>query len=562
MNCPFSTRLSISKKIALVMSAIVLVILTLSVVSSYALSSTVSTFSSLIDNESAMLHHCHVAKITLLRIRREEKDALYNDDATLIKSIEHLSTVMGEEGRMISDIAAGTQDPVLIDTVNMLTKSAEDYQRQFRVAVTVPVGQERMRAAIPMRKAVNEAEKQLDALLEQVDHRIKSVKENTLRHADQMQTIVMVAGLLIVIMVVFFAALLTLSIVRPLHKLQDRMITLAKGAFEEEVPFLTRCDEIGAMAKAVAVFKDNGLETEKLRANQEQSKKRAEEEAQKLLFAQTEKFENSVSSIVKAISAASMNRQSTATSMSTTAEETSRQAVLVATAAEQASVNVETVASAAEELSSSIGEISRQVAQSSTVSQSAVEKAVKTDKLVHGLAEAAQHIGEVVGLINQIASQTNLLALNATIEAARAGEAGKGFAVVASEVKNLANQTGKATDEISAQIAAVQTATQEAVNAIQEIGSIIRQNNEIASTIAAAVEEQGVATKEIAGNVQQASAGTAEVSTNINGVTHAAAQTGTAASMVMGVANELAQQSEILRLEVDSFIAGVRTQKT
>jgi methyl-accepting chemotaxis protein len=552
--------ITISRKIALLMSAIVLVIVVLSLVAGYALSSTVSIFSALIDNETAMMQHANVAKIFLLRCRREEKEAIYNDDESSKRSIGDLAANVDDQGKLIRVLVANTSDPVMIQTVGDLTKNVEDYQRQFHRAVAVPVGQERIRASIPMRKAANETERLLDALIGQIGHRIESVKADTLRHANQMQTIVAASSLLVVILGIFFAVLLTLSIVRPLHKLQSRMVALAKGTFEEDVPFLTRGDEIGSMAKAVQVFKDNSIETVKLRAD-EQSKKRAAENAQKSLFAQTETFGHIVSDIVEAISSAATNMQSTATSMSLTAEDTSRQATLVATAAAQASANVETVASAADELSGSIGKILRQVEQSSTVSQSAVEKAMRTDKLVHGLADAAQHIGEVVSLINQIASQTNLLALNATIEAARAGEAGKGFAVVASEVKNLANQTGKATDEISAQIAAVQTATQEAVGAIQEIGGIIRQNNQIASTIAAAVEEQGAATKEIAGNVQQAATGTSGVSENIKGVTQAAAQTGSAATMVMGVANELAQQSESLRREVANFIAGVRATK-
>lgn len=562
MQCALFTRISISKKIALVMSGVVLVIAVLAVVSGYALSSTVSTFSSLIDNESAMMHHAHVAKIDLLRIRSYEKDALYNDDESLVKSINDLVKLMSEQISMMDSLVKNTNDSSMIDVVRELTKNVAAYQNQFQQAVGTPAGQERMRAAIPMRKAANEADKNLDAFLKQVDQRIQNVKADTLQHTNQMQFIVMASGLIGAVFGILFAVLLSLSIVRPLHKIQNRMTTLAKGSFEEEVPFLTRCDEIGSMAQAVQVFKDNGIDSERMRADQEQSKKRAAEEAQKILFAQTEKFENSVSVIVKAISAASTNMQSTATSMSSTAEETSRRATSVAAAAEEASVNVQTVASSAEELSSSVNEISRQVAHSSAVAKSAVAKAANTDKQVQGLSEAAQRIGEVVKLINDIASQTNLLALNATIEAARAGEAGKGFAVVASEVKNLANQTAKATEEISAQIASVQASTKEAVVAIQDIGRTINETNEIASAIAAAVEEQGAATQEIAGNVQQAAAGTHDVSTNINGVTQAAVQTGAAANMVMSVANELSQQSENLRREVDGYIAGVRTAKS
>ena len=269
-------------------------------------------------------------------------------------------------------------------------------------------------------------------------------------------------------------------------------------------------------------------------------------------------FEANIKAIVETVSSSSTELQGSAQSMSSTAEETSRQATAVAAASEEASTNVQTVASAAEELSKSVEEVGRQVGQSNKIAQSAVEEAQKTNEKVQGLAEAAQKIGEVVNLINDIASQTNLLALNATIEAARAGEAGKGFAVVASEVKSLANQTAKATEEIAAQIGAIQSATADAVSAIQGIGSTIGEISEIATTITEAVQQQGSATTEIAANVNQAASGTQEVSQNISGVTQAASETGEAATQVLAAANELSQQSEMLRDQVDSFLVEIR----
>jgi methyl-accepting chemotaxis protein len=263
---------------------------------------------------------------------------------------------------------------------------------------------------------------------------------------------------------------------------------------------------------------------------------------------------NRVKDVVGIVASAASEMEASAQSMSATAEETNRQSTAVAAASEQAATNVQTVASAAEELSASIREIQQQMTNSARIAQQAVEQVDRTDTTVTGLVQAADKIGEVVNLISDIASQTNLLALNATIEAARAGEAGKGFAVVASEVKNLANQTAKATEEIGQQIAAMQTATGESVQAIRGIGETIKQISEVTTTVASAVEEQGAATQEISRNVQQAAAGTQEVSSNITGVSQAATQTGTAAGQVLNAARELAQQGQQLNTEIDGFL--------
>jgi methyl-accepting chemotaxis protein len=347
------------------------------------------------------------------------------------------------------------------------------------------------------------------------------------------------------------------GVTRPIAGMTAAMARLANRDWTTEVPALGRKDEIGAMAKAVSVFKENGIANDRM---QEEQRKEQETKARRAeaLAAAVGDFEKAASSIVKTVSSASTELQSAAQSLSSTAEEGSRQATAVAAASEQASSNVQTVATAGEELSSSIAEIGRQVTQSTRIAGHAVEQAEKTDAKIQGLADAAVKIGEVVNLINDIAAQTNLLALNATIEAARAGEAGKGFAVVASEVKSLANQTARATEEIGQQISGIQGATKESVEAIKVIGKTIAEVNEIATTIASAVEEQGAATQEIARNVQQAARGTQEVSSNIAGVTQAAGETGAAASQVLGASKELAQQSEMLRQQVETFLARVR----
>jgi methyl-accepting chemotaxis protein len=347
------------------------------------------------------------------------------------------------------------------------------------------------------------------------------------------------------------------SIVPPILGMTGAMTRLAGGDHGVEIPAVDKKDEIGLMARAVLVFKENMIKAKELAAKEAEELKARMARA-KRVEELTDRFDADVSMVLKTVASASTELQTTATSMSGTAEETSRQATAVAAATEQAATNVQTVASATEELSSSVGEISRQVAQSAQIAQKAVDEATQTNATIQGLSEVADKIGDVVQLINDIASQTNLLALNATIEAARAGDAGKGFAVVASEVKSLANQTAKATEEIGAQIAAIQSSSNQAVSAIKAIGATIVEINDITTSIASAVEEQSAATQDIARNVQQAAAGTSEVSANIVGVTQAAGETGAAAQQVLSASGELSMQSETLRGQVETFLSAIK----
>jgi methyl-accepting chemotaxis protein len=342
----------------------------------------------------------------------------------------------------------------------------------------------------------------------------------------------------------------------PINAMTRAMKQLAGGDHEVRIPGTDRRDEIGLMAEAVAVFKDAMItarrEAEQLAAQAQKERRQATIEHH--LGA----FESSVRSALDGLTSSAAEMKATSQRMSATAQETSAQAAAVSTAAEEALANVETVATASEELSSSVAEIGRQVAQSTGIAGEAVDEAERTNKTVEGLAQAAQKIGDIIKLIRAIAEQTNLLALNATIEAARAGEAGKGFAVVAAEVKGLANQTAKATEEISAQVAAMQGQTGKVVHAIAHIGGTISTINQIATSIASAVAQQGTATQQIARNVQAAAQRTGAVSSNILGVDQAAATAGTAAAAVLGSAEKLGRQAETLGANVDRFLADIR----
>ena len=365
----------------------------------------------------------------------------------------------------------------------------------------------------------------------------------------------LVVGILLAAIIGF---LTSRAIVPPIHAMTDAMTRLASGDLSIDVPARDSQNEIGDMAKAVEVFKNNMAEAGRLRLEQDEQKQAVERRRKADMEKLADSFETAVGEVIELVSSAATRLEVSATSLSEAADKNQRLSNTVSSASEEATVNVQSVASASEEMASSVDEISRQVQEAARIAGDAVQKAHSADERINSLSQASAKIGDVVELINSIAGQTNLLALNATIEAARAGESGRGFAVVAAEVKALAEQTAKATAEIGQQITSIQSATQESVANMREIGEVIGRIAEISAGIASAIEEQGAATQEIARNVQQAAAGTSEVSANIAEVKSGATETGGASSQVLAAARSLTDETNRLKSQVESFLRTVR----
>ncbi len=484
--------------------------------------------------------------VLMLMMRRHEKDFIMRGEARYRDEFERRVAEFGAALAGSSVPAAARRE---------MTDLLAAYRRDFLAFVEARLAQD------TEQKALSDGYRVVEAALATTKGAVlrKQAEAAALRDARNAAiALVMwsVLGLGLAV-VVSGSVAIGLAIARPISAMTGVMRRLADGDTGVDVPGSGRADEIGAMAAALAIFRENAVAAARLEAEQA-AERDAKERRARRLDALMGTFEARVHGLVGHLSAAASEMEATANAMSATAAETNRQSGSADEAARRSAGNVQMVATATEELAASALEVGQQVGHSARIARGAVDQVRRTDETVRALAQGAQRIGDVVRLISDIAGQTNLLALNATIEAARAGEAGRGFAVVAAEVKILADQTGRATDEISNQIAGIQAATESAVSAMQTIGSVIEEVSRIATAISAAVEEQQAATQDIARNVAEAARGGEVMTGTIGEVRQAAAQTGAAASQVLASANELARNSADLRGEVDRFLGDVK----
>ncbi|MDR3530631.1 MAG: methyl-accepting chemotaxis protein [Rhodopila sp.] len=494
------------------------------------------------------------ARRQFMQLRVDVNRMTAGSDVTALRAADEDVHRLQETLHALDDTAAGDAFEKPAHEIGVQVKSYVDAYQRNRVVnadLTVILGK-------TMPEMAAQVSQNAAAMVEAARSDQEEIQRDTIEITQQARMLLVAAGGAGLLLGILLAFLIGRSISRPVIAMTGCMDRLARGELDVELPATGRKDEIGKMAVALGVFRDNA---QRMRAMEEESAREAGQRAaarQAEMATLADGFESKVGGMVSELAAEAGQLRGTAETMAATAAQTRRQAEAVNASAEGASAGVQTVAAAAEELTASIGEISRQVAQSARITKQAVAHARRTDETVRTLADGARRIGDVVGLISTIAGQTNLLALNATIEAARAGDAGKGFAVVASEVKNLALQTAKATEEIGTQIHQIQQSTQDAVQAINSITEVIEEVSAIATNIASAVEEQGASTAEIARNVGQTARGTQEVTATITEVSRVAEHTGATAGDVLRAAGLLAGQADDLSGAVKQFVATVR----
>lgn len=486
-------------------------------------------------------------KASMLTMRRHEKDFMLREEDKYIEDLK-------KESANFAKVLEASLLP--IEEKPAITKQLGSYVQAFTTLAEVTL--RRKEDVSKLSSVYREIEPKLNEYIELVEKRYQDIREHASAEQAEITKFMYTSLSGVGFLTILLAFLIGRAIAGPVVRMTGAMRTLADGNLGAAVPDTHRGDEIGQMAAAVQVFKEKAIEAEALKEEQKALEIRAASDRKAAMNGVADSFERQVMGVINSVSSCATELQGSAESLSAISDRTNRQVVSVSGATEEASVNVQTVAAATEELVSSVSEINRQICATSAKTQEASAEAVRANQVVSELQTTAQEIGAVVTLIDDIAAQTNLLALNATIEAARAGDAGKGFAVVANEVKRLAEQTGKATEEIRGKIGNIQDMANTSARAVESIASMVRQASEGASIIASAAEEQGAATAEISKSINEASNGTREVAENITGVAEASSEAGRMASEVLSASSELSRQSEKLRQEVQSFITGIR----